>query len=570
MNVVAGQVGQQYPEMKEWGIQLVDFYHCFVNPQLQTALVVLLCAVGCVLLIACGERRQPAAGARGVAAEGNRRAHRDRREPRPAAAAAAGREPGAVVDRRRGRTAGGALGRRRDQRGDARRTCCRCRTSASTRPCCCSRSALTIATGLLFGIAPAWHAAKTDLNEVLKQATRASSGARPRLRNGLAAAELALATILLIGAGLLTQSLLRLQHVSLGFQPDRLLTFQIALPRTKYPLDKSTGVLPQRCWSRCARRRASAPPASSSGIPFGDGNYTTTPIATTGPSPLPPDTAIPTDWRIVTPGFFQAMSIPLLRGRDFADADAPAAAPLVVIVSQTTAKRFWGDADPLGRTLHRQGDLREAVHRRRRRRRRAADGAEPGVAGDLLPEHRPDRSMGIVVRTDPPPTSLLPTVRQKVHDLDPALPMSTVRTMDEWVSNNAAQPRLNAILLGGVRGGRDADCGDRHLRRARLLGEPADAGDRPAHGARRAARAGAAADRARRDDGRRDRHRRRARRRARAQPRAGEPGLRRAGPRSADLRRRRGGAGARRAGRLRDPGAEGVARRSDGRAAKPE
>src|SRR5205814_5037239 len=98
---------------------------------------------------------------------------------------------------------------------------------------------MTIATGLLFGIAPAWHSARADLNEVLKQATRASSGARPRLRNGLAAAELALATILLIGAGLLTQSLLRLQHVDLGFQPDRLLTFQIALPRTKYPAEKS-------------------------------------------------------------------------------------------------------------------------------------------------------------------------------------------------------------------------------------------------------------------------------------------------------------------------------------------
>ena len=97
--------------------------------------------------------------------------------------------------------------------------------------------------------------------------------------------------------------------------------------------------------------------AASSGIPFGNGNYTTTPIATTGQSALPPDTAVPTDWRVVSAGFFHAMSIPLLRGRDFADTDAPPGAPLVVIVSQTTARRFWGDADPLGRTLHRQGDL---------------------------------------------------------------------------------------------------------------------------------------------------------------------------------------------------------------------
>jgi putative ABC transport system permease protein len=149
----------------------------------------------------------------------------------------------------------------------------------------------------------------------------------------------------------------------------------------------------------------------------------------------------------VTPGFFQAMNIPLLSGRDFTDADAPSGAPLVVIVSQTTAKRFWGEADPLGHSLHRQSDL-------------ARQYTVVGVVGDVrqaaLSQESPAiyypslglvGSMGIIVRTDPPPTSVLPTVRQKVHDLDPGLPMSSVRTMDEWVSNNAAQPRLNAILL---------------------------------------------------------------------------------------------------------------------------
>src|SRR5262249_24095934 len=145
--------------------------------------------------------------------------------------------------------------------------------------------AVTIATGLMFGIAPAWHAAKTDLNEALKQTARALSSVRPRLRNGLAAAELALATMLLIAAGLLTQSLQRLQRVDLGFQPDRLLTFQLSLPVAKYPAGK--GALFYR--DLLAELRA-APgvrdAAASSGIPFGAGNYTQTPIATTGPSPL--------------------------------------------------------------------------------------------------------------------------------------------------------------------------------------------------------------------------------------------------------------------------------------------
>jgi len=446
MHVVAGQVSQQYPEMKEWGIRLVDFYHFFVNPQLQTGLVVLLCAVGCVLLIASAN----------VANLLLARAASRQKEiaVRTALGASRGRLlRQLLVESLVLATIGGAAGlvvalwAVDAVNGIIPPTLLPVPDVQIDATVLLFALGLTVVTGLLFGIAPAWHGAKADLNEVLKQATRASSGARPRLRNGLAAAELALATILLIGAGLLGQSLLRLQHVSLGFQSDRLLTFQLSLPRTKYPVEKSIAFYRELLDTLRATPGVRAA-AASSGIPFGNGAYTQTPIVTTGPSPLPPETAVPTDWRVVTPGFFQAMNIPLLRGRDFADADAPNGAPLVVIVSQTTAKRFWGEADPLGRTLHRQSDL-------------ARQYTVVGVVGDVrqaaLSQESPaiyypslglTGSMGIVVRTDPPPTSLLPVVRQKVRDLDAALPMSSVRTMDEWVSNNAAQPRLNAILLG--------------------------------------------------------------------------------------------------------------------------
>jgi putative ABC transport system permease protein len=445
MDVVAGQVSQQYPETKEWGIRLVDFYHFFVNPQLQTGLLVLLCAVGCVLLIAAAN----------VANLLLARAASRQKEiaVRTAIGASRGRLlRQLLVESLVLSSIGGAVGLLAALWGvDAINAV----MPANLLPVpdvgidstvLLFAVVLTVVTGLLFGVAPAFHAAKTDLNEVLKQVTRASSGARPRLRNGLAAAELALATILLIGAGLLSQSLLRLQHVSLGFRSDRLLTFQISLPRTKYPIEKSTVFYRTLLESLRATPGVRAAGASS-GIPFGNGAYTQSPIVTIGPSPLPPETAIPTDWRVVTPGFFQAMNIPVLRGRDFTDADAPAGAPLVVIVSQTTAKRFWGEADPIGHSLHRQSDL-------------ARQYTVVGVVGDVrqaaLSQESPAiyypslglvGSMGVVVRTDPPPTSLLPVVRQKVHDLDPGLPMSSVRTMDEWVSNNAAQPRLNAILL---------------------------------------------------------------------------------------------------------------------------
>jgi putative ABC transport system permease protein len=183
----------------------------------------------------------------------------------------------------------------------------------------------------------------------------------------------------------------------------------------------------------------------SSGIPFGVGNYTQTPMLTTGRSVLPPETAVPIDWRIVSPGFFRTVGIPLVRGRDFTAADG--AVP-VTIVSQATARKFWGDDDPIGRTLHRNGDTVGVT--------------VVGVVGDVhttaLNQDSPALYypvargtwplMDIVVRTDGDPRALLPAVRQKVNELDPALPLANVRTLDEWVTNAAAQPRLNAQLLG--------------------------------------------------------------------------------------------------------------------------
>src|SRR5262249_44370969 len=198
--------------------------------------------------------------------------------------------------------------------------------------------AAAIATGLLFGIAPAWQAATTDLNTVLKDAARGTSGGvRPQLRKALAAAELALATRLLGGAVLLGPRLLPLQRVQIGFDPGGLLTFQISLPASKYPRPKNLAFyhdLLERLRATPGIRDA----AVSSGIPFGVGNYTTSPLTVDGSPVLPVGTAIPIDWRLVSDGFIRTMRIPLLRGRDFTDSDG-AATPPSAIVSQATARR---------------------------------------------------------------------------------------------------------------------------------------------------------------------------------------------------------------------------------------
>ena len=186
--------------------------------------------------------------------------------------------------------------------------------------------------------------------------------------------------------------------------------------------------------------------AVSSGIPLGAGNYTKSPMTTTASSVLPPGTPLAIDWRIVSPGFFQTLGIPLLRGRDFTDADRGGALN-TLIVSQATAHRFWGTDDPIGRVLKRAADTRELV----------VVGVVGDVRSNVLSAETPTlyypasarvaQLMDVVVRTDGPPESMLSAVRQRVRELDAELPLANVRTMDEWVASNAAQPKVNAVLL---------------------------------------------------------------------------------------------------------------------------
>lgn len=448
MDVIATQVGQQFPEVRDWGIHLITLFDTFVSAPLRAGLLVLLGAVGFVLLIACAN----------IANMLLARAAVRQKEMVLRTALGAGR--GRLLRQLLAETlvlalAGGAAGLAGAfwmVRG----------INAAIPPnllpvqgvpldgtVLTFAIALTVATGLLFGLAPAWRASNVDFNEVLKQGGRGVHGSlRGRFRNGLAAAEIALATVLLIGAGLLVQTLAHLQHAPLGFAPHGLITFQLAPPVQKYPLNDKAPLLYRALLESLQAVPGVRGAAVSSGIPFGAGNYTTTPIVPAGESVLPIGAAVPIDWRIVSPGYFRTMAIPMLRGRDFTDADGPAAPP-IVIVSQATAKRFWGDADPIGRSLRRVADPRTTF-------------TVVGVVGDVRSTALNQESpalyyplsarvwplMDVVVRTDGPSDALLPTIRQRVHALDAELALANVRSMDEWVSNNAAQPRLSATLLG--------------------------------------------------------------------------------------------------------------------------
>ena len=209
MDTVFARLARQYPEIKDWGIRLLTFYDWFVAKELADGVVDPARRGGVRSADRLRECREPAALAGGVAAEGDRGEDGDGREPRPARAATADREPGVSV-------LGGAAGLLAPHglsapinAGITPEPAAHSRKSRWTPRCCCLPW-VTLATGLLFGMAPAWFAAKADLNTVLKQGGRSSTGgARPLLRSALVAGELALATMLLIGAGLLTQSLLQ-------------------------------------------------------------------------------------------------------------------------------------------------------------------------------------------------------------------------------------------------------------------------------------------------------------------------------------------------------------------------
>jgi putative ABC transport system permease protein len=449
MNGVSARMGQQYPQIRYWGIHLVSLFDTFVSADLQNGLVMLMWAVVFVLLIACANIANLLLAR--AAARQNEMAMRT--------AIGASRSRlmrQLLVESVILSLCGGAAGV--------------CLAFWAVRlinhslppntlpiaaveidaPVLWFALGLTTITGLLFGIVPAWRTAKVDLNSVLKQGGRGSTGRlSARLRNGLAAAEIALATVLLIGAGLFIRSLANLERVRLGFAPERLLTFQLAPPPAQYPL---TGKAPAfyRALLDALRAIPGAQGAAvSSGIPFGNGTYSRHPMITTDRSILPADAAVPIDWRIVSPGYFKTMGIPLVAGRDFTDADGPAPALPVTIVSRATAKKFWGDESPLGHTLRRSADPRIAF-------------TIVGVVGDVRSTALTQESpalyypvasrvwpvMDVVVRTNGAPEGLMAPIRQKVHELDAELALANVRTMDDWLSASTAQPRLNTVMLG--------------------------------------------------------------------------------------------------------------------------
>ncbi len=311
--------------------------------------------------------------------------------------------------------------------------------------------AVSVAAGLLFGLAPALQAARPDLVRSFKEGSRAAGSGRAtrRLRGALVAGEVALSLTLLVAAGLLIQSFVRVLAVDPGFRPRDLLLARLALPDADYPEDAQVAAFYDQLLARLAQRPDVEAAAAVSLTPL-SGSESDWNFLIEG-QPLPePGQEPATAYRAATPDYFRTMGIPMLRGRALAPEDRLGAPP-VVVVNQTFAERWFAGRDPLGRRI-RMGSL---------------ESEEPwstivGIAGDVhhrgldqpprdevfLPHAQfPGRAMTLVLRAAGDPLALIPAVRAEVRALDRNVPVAEPEVMAEVVSSSVATSRFTTALL---------------------------------------------------------------------------------------------------------------------------
>jgi len=312
-------------------------------------------------------------------------------------------------------------------------------------------AAVSLSTGILFGLAPALQSRQTRNWAALKS-TRSTEGAQSkRLRGALVMAETALSLILLAGAGLLMRSFAAVLKVDPGFNPEGVLTMRVALPDAVYNKPEQVRGFYDTLLSRLQQLPGVQSAGATSLIPLGGQNASGT-IVVDSQSVPKEDTTPEADQRIVTPGFFNAMGITLVRGRYFDGRDSDSA-PLVAIVDESLAQIYWPNQDAVGKRIHR-GTLPSpdspwctvvgVVRHVRNRTLEARSRVETYFPASQIPY----RSMTLAVRTAGHPMSFAPTIERLVTSMDPDLPVYRVRTMTELMGESLARRRLALILLG--------------------------------------------------------------------------------------------------------------------------
>jgi putative ABC transport system permease protein len=324
---------------------------------------------------------------------------------------------------------------------------------------------VAVGTGILFGLIPAFATAKPELTEALKEGGRSSttSAERNQLRNSLVIAEIALALVLLVGAGLLLKSYARVQNIDPGFDRRNVLTAELNLPDSKYPRRESAdyreGEAMINFWNEALRRVQELPGVEAAGLttilPLSGSNSDSS-FSIGGrvfdKNEPGPDEEI----RIVTPDYFRVIKTPLLRGRFFIESD-DSHAPGVVIINDALEKKYWPNEDALGKRItfsdpHNPdpkwltivGIIRSVRHR--------------GLDLDPAPEYylplaqRAESSMILTVRSRQDSGPLTSAIRREIQSVDPDQPIANVRTLETVTADSIAPRRMSMVLLGAFAG----------------------------------------------------------------------------------------------------------------------
>src|SRR5262245_37426077 len=311
-------------------------------------------------------------------------------------------------------------------------------------------TALSLLTGVFFGLLPALQSSRVDLQSALKEGAGAGGLQTNWLRGALVVVEVAATLALLIGAGLLIKSFIRLYETDLGFKSENVLTMSLSLPKAKYPDSKSAAAFHQKLLERVA----SLPGARSAGVtnylPLQQWGFNGG-ITIEGQGAYEPGRAPLAEFRAVSPDYFRTLSVPLVSGRFFTAQDQSNSAP-VVIVNQALAKTSLRGEDPIGKRVRAIGSgwrtvvgVVGAV--------RESGVSRSAIAAIFLPitqaVYAPlTQTMSLTVLTDAEPEALISAVRNAVKEIDPAQPVFNVKTMETVVADSVSDRRLNMLLLG--------------------------------------------------------------------------------------------------------------------------
>ena len=301
--------------------------------------------------------------------------------------------------------------------------------------------AIALLTGLFFSLAPALQITRLNPNDALKEGAPSAGQFRPRVRRTLVVTEIALAFVLLVGAGLMMRSLVNLFNVDAGFDSENVLTVPLALPRTSSP--ESTAVFFRELLVRLRARPAVAEAGFTTHLPM-SGDDSRSGLGVEGRERDPREGPVRAHWRIATPGYFAAMRLRLTQGRLPTEDETARRAP-VAVINRTAAQRYWAGQNPIGRRLRiLTPEWREIVGV-------VDDVRHWGPSAEVNPEvYLPGvrNPTQLVVRTSSDAAGVAGAIREEIRQLSPELPLSQMRTMDSVRGGAVASPRFYLILLG--------------------------------------------------------------------------------------------------------------------------